>query len=883
MTSKYFRRGATLGSILFFTGLLLASVATLIRPAYAACSLNHTVTTDADSGVGSLRDAVINSCDNGTIDFDVALDGALIVSSTAFEITQTLTIRSDVPVVISPTLTDRLFLITTTGNLTLEGLMLEGVDFNDLDGGLIHNAGHLTLNRVSLSKSSGFDGAALFNSGTLSMTNSTVAENISTGSGGALYNGPSGRVTIASSTFYTNATGAAGGGTIFNQGNLTLTDVTIQGAQADQAGFAAGIYNDTGAIFDLSNSQIELGNNNGIYNLGTGSIYRTELSNNSAITGGAIYNGSSGQLTVLESAITNNRAGDKGAGIFNSGAITVTRSLISSNEATSGSGSGMYTEGATARVINSTITGNSSIPTGAGIYADGPLNINNSTLFGNFSKSGATELGINTGAVVIVKNSIIANPDNELDTVDCEGVISTYTHLIISDVALGACEVGDGVNGSRIGVDPQLKGLAYNGGFTQNLEPDEESPAIDAGDNGSCEAGDQRGASRPGGTTCDIGAVETGLAKLRITLEGPDFAVPGQVITFTVSVFNISNIPVPNIVITNPLDSQLTFVPSSVILTPSQPDVVVATSVSDLPILASNLSLDPSQSLALTYQVTVSSQFNDQLTNTVSVGAEAEWIYSINENVSEQITGIATNIFSIGDLTVAEGGSGTTTGIEIEVGRSNNSFASSVWIETVEGSGTAGADYNTVLNIIEFENGGSLTETVELTIIGDDLVEPEEYFQVRIYNPENGAIVDPYGRVTITDSDVAQISITSETVTESVGFVNVIVALDQAVDGIVELDAQTVAQSAQVNSDFTPISTTLSLGPGFADSETIFIPITDDTRAEAVETFEVVLQNLVLPPGITTDRIVLADASGSVTILNDDTEYLIFVPLIKTE
>jgi PKD repeat protein len=58
--------------------------------------------------------------------------------------------------------------------------------------------------------------------------------------------------------------------------------------------------------------------------------------------------------------------------------------------------------------------------------------------------------------------------------------------------------------------------LADNGGLTLTHTPLEDSPAIDAGDDNSCPAKDQRGALRPfdgdgsGQATCDIGAVEYG-------------------------------------------------------------------------------------------------------------------------------------------------------------------------------------------------------------------------------------------------------------------------------------------------------------------------------------------------------------------------------------
>ena len=56
--------------------------------------------------------------------------------------------------------------------------------------------------------------------------------------------------------------------------------------------------------------------------------------------------------------------------------------------------------------------------------------------------------------------------------------------------------------------DPVLLALTDNGGPTETMALGTGSPAIDAGDNGTCESTDQRGVTRPQGAHCDIGAFE---------------------------------------------------------------------------------------------------------------------------------------------------------------------------------------------------------------------------------------------------------------------------------------------------------------------------------------------------------------------------------------
>jgi hypothetical protein len=72
--------------------------------------------------------------------------------------------------------------------------------------------------------------------------------------------------------------------------------------------------------------------------------------------------------------------------------------------------------------------------------------------------------------------------------------------------------------GYNLDIDPILGSLMDNGGFTRTMALGIGSPAIDAGENTACPAGDQRGIRRPidgdhdGIKVCDIGAYEYGYA-----------------------------------------------------------------------------------------------------------------------------------------------------------------------------------------------------------------------------------------------------------------------------------------------------------------------------------------------------------------------------------
>ena len=102
-------------------------------------------------------------------------------------------------------------------------------------------------------------GGGIYNSGTLTLTNSTVSGNSATSGGGAIFNNNAGTLTLTNSTVSGNSATSSGGG-IFNNnlGILTLTNSTVSGNSASSAG---GISFWPGNTADLTNTIIA-GNTN---------------------------------------------------------------------------------------------------------------------------------------------------------------------------------------------------------------------------------------------------------------------------------------------------------------------------------------------------------------------------------------------------------------------------------------------------------------------------------------------------------------------------------------------------------------------------------------------------------------------------------------------
>ena len=137
-------------------------------------------------------------------------------------------------------------------------------------------------------------------------------------------------------------------------------------------------------------------------NGGTLNIISTTVSGNTSTedgTGGGVAN--AGTLNITNSGITDNEGLDDGGGIFHlTGTMTIENSTISGNECVSGGG-GITTGGSDepdsnliTRISNSVISNNKSFNSAGGIdSSDGSMTITNSTLSGNTAGSTADNRG----------------------------------------------------------------------------------------------------------------------------------------------------------------------------------------------------------------------------------------------------------------------------------------------------------------------------------------------------------------------------------------------------------------------------------------------------------------------------------------------------------
>jgi hypothetical protein len=301
-----------------------------------------------------------------------------------------------------------------------------------------------------------------------------------------------------------------------------------------------GIFNNDGAVLDLAQSVLS-GNSAQlgggiyselfIYSTGLVTLTNSTLSGNTASQdGGGVYV-RGGTLQLMASTLNANIAGANGGGIFNNdGAVAdVAQSTLSGNSAQLGGG--IYSEllsSSTGLVTltNSTLSGNTASQDGGGVYVKGgTLQLLNATVASNrivvpaqtsYAGMGGGVYVAATGAETMVDALLGDNThrygiDSPVPD-DCFGFLHSNDNNLVETTS--NCTISGESHFNVTGQDPKLGPLQFNGGQTktQALLPD--SPAIDAGTSNCEDAAfqplliDQRGAARPFGVRCDIGAFE---------------------------------------------------------------------------------------------------------------------------------------------------------------------------------------------------------------------------------------------------------------------------------------------------------------------------------------------------------------------------------------
>jgi hypothetical protein len=245
------------------------------------------------------------------------------------------------------------------------------------------------------------DGFNIFAGTTVQFLNFTFSEG--TGScSGPIYN--FGTLTLHNVTLANNdASHACSGAGIGNYGNLTIEDSLITGNGTDcqmygSCGIGGGIGNYgvlrvVGSTVSGNNGQ---GGGGGIFNAGTATIENSTISKNFTRCQ-TQYNDETGEAYQVC---------NPGGGILNVGTLTLINSTVSGNS-----------------------TGNAMGGSGAGVYNSGTLFLQNTTIANNTAYSAG---GLANTSTALLQNSILAgNVDANNQPSDCSGTLTSQGYNLI--------------------------------------------------------------------------------------------------------------------------------------------------------------------------------------------------------------------------------------------------------------------------------------------------------------------------------------------------------------------------------------------------------------------------------------------------------------------
>ena len=361
-------------------------------------------------------------------------------------------------------------------------------------GGAIYNDGSLTLSDVKLSDNAADSyGGAVFNNGHLVVGNSVFDSNdvLNRGSasvdygGAAIYNWYDGVLTVSGSNFTNNIKNYKNGDNLVGA-ITTIGNATVSGSNfVNNSGRWGGAISATGAELRKNSSTLTVSNtifkdNSALY---AGAVYiwgsnynivDCVFDNNTAFGKGNMTpnNNNGGALVVSQvsrfnepitgtisgSKFTNNKAQYGGAAYFNKGFVTITDSVFENNVATAEGGAVDFSHASVKDLVvsinNSSFVGNKA-PVAGAIFTNVDSKITNSNFTKNTASKGGAVLNEN-GAKLTVDNSTFK--DNAADSYG--GAVFNNGELVVSDSVFDSNDI---VNRGSAGVD-------YGGAAIYNWE-----------------------------------------------------------------------------------------------------------------------------------------------------------------------------------------------------------------------------------------------------------------------------------------------------------------------------------------------------------------------------------------------------------------------------
>ncbi|MEL6382253.1 MAG: right-handed parallel beta-helix repeat-containing protein [Cyanobacteria bacterium J06626_18] len=478
-----------------------------------------TVTSTADQGAGSLRQAISTAKEGDTIRFANKLAQKTIpLTSGQLILDKSITLDGrNVPgLTISGKNSSRVLRIEKNTDVTLNTLRIADGEVDGPGGGILARQGSLLkLINTQVENNTSTQGGGLYlghlakatvidsefegNDGTpatknvglsagaistdsraeLSIQGTTFNNNIGF-NGGAIYAYSTTKFAIADSTFKNNtAQNRAGGGAIFTDGinpfgpsdrsaggTLTIRNSRFENNQADGGGGALFLYG-YGKDQTVIEDSVFVGNT-------------ANISPKGIARGGAIQ--SNMGLTIKDSTFADNTAVKQGGALWlnSKRPVAITNSTFSGNEVVGDAGGAMF--------LNTKST---------------PVNITNSTIAYNTAGRANGALWYAKNHAVTLKNSIVAFNTAQQDRRQNQVGFQAFDGG--GNIEFSPDSKSMPVLANSLVADPKLAPLkASDGTLVHPLKPD--SPAIDAGIRAGAPTTDQRGQQRD--NRVDVGAFE---------------------------------------------------------------------------------------------------------------------------------------------------------------------------------------------------------------------------------------------------------------------------------------------------------------------------------------------------------------------------------------
>ena len=675
------------------------------------------------------------------------------------------------------------------------------------------------------------NGGSISNNGTLTVNNCTLSGNSSDFNGGAISNNTT--LTVNSSTFNGN-TSTHYGGAIFNANVVTLNSSTLTDNQAALGGGALSDNNGS-ETFVLShctiagNRSLSAGEGGGFnfYNTTSATLNHTILAGNTANGALLNYGTNSSTLPPLHSN-GYNLSDDAPSGLTGSGDIV--------NSTTVNLGALGDNGGLTQTIA--LLSGSAAINAGDPAFAPPPSTDQRGTGYSRV-QGGRIDIGAFEAAALSINNVAVVEGDsgtaNAAFTVTLSSV-STQTITVNFATADGTATAGSDYN-SRSGTL-----LFTPGQTTKTVTVGVKGDTLDENNETFFVNLSNANISKASGTCTILDNDPTAVLTINdITFAEGTGPVTNASFTVTLSPASGRNVTVNY---------------TSADGTAHAPD--------DYNSRSGTLLFTPGQTTkTITIGVKNDNVVEDNEFFKVNLSGASGAILGDNQGVCTILDNDAAGI-SINDVTIVENDSGLKN-LKFTLSLSTPSSKTvTVDYATADGSATAGSDYVQTSGTVTFSIGQTI-KTFIVQSTGDLLDEDNETFFVNLSNPVVGVINDGQGIGTINDNDPAPLlSINDIRVAEGnggTGNVAFTVTLSAVSARTVTVNFATVDGSATAGSDYNARSGSVTFAPG-QTSKTITVGIKGDTVSESDETFKVNLSGAV--------NANIADNQGVCTITNDD-------------